>query len=91
MDTLNSTMDTFVQLYATELLPVSAQLTSRLANTYMRYVQEVIQLEGAEEPSDSALEASENKMFTLAALLKTTGTVRLSFLEMKRRADGVGV
>lgn len=75
LDTLNSTMDTFVQLYADELLPVSAQLTSRLATTYMRYVQEVIQLEGAEEPSDSALEASENKMFTLAALLKTIGTI----------------
>lgn len=41
----------------------------------MRYIQEIIQLEGTEEPSGDALEASENKMFTLAALLKTIGTV----------------
>jgi hypothetical protein len=43
----------------------------------MRYIQEIIQMEGTEEPTNDALEASENKMFTLAALLKTIGTVRL--------------
>ncbi|KAG8837524.1 hypothetical protein FRB91_008072, partial [Serendipita sp. 411] len=75
LDTLSSTMETFVTLYAEELLPVSAQLTSRLANTYMRYVQDVINLEGAEEPSSDAVEASENKMYALAALLKTIGTI----------------
>ncbi|KAG8804908.1 hypothetical protein FRC17_005833 [Serendipita sp. 399] len=75
LDTLNSTMETFVTLFAEELLPVSAQLTTRLANTYMRYVQEVIQLEGAEGPSNENLEATENKMYALAALLKTIGTI----------------
>jgi len=41
----------------------------------MRYIQEVIQVEAVEEPSNEVLEASENKMFTLASLLKTIGTV----------------
>jgi hypothetical protein len=39
----------------------------------MRNMQEVIQLESTD--NETALEASENKMFTLAALLKTIGTV----------------
>ncbi|PVF92855.1 ARM repeat-containing protein [Serendipita vermifera] len=73
LETLNSTMDTFVSLYAEELLPVATQLTSRLVTSYMRNMQEVIQLENAE--NEAALEASENKMFTLAALLKTIGTI----------------
>src|SRR4051812_32666014 len=45
------------------------------ASTYMKYVQEVTQIGDVENPTDEALEASENKMFSLASLLKTIGTV----------------
>jgi hypothetical protein len=41
----------------------------------MKYVLEVAQIGDAENPTDEALEASEAKMFSLAALLKTIGTV----------------
>jgi hypothetical protein len=41
----------------------------------MKYVHEVAQMGDAENPTDEALEASETKMFSLAALLKTIGTV----------------
>jgi hypothetical protein len=43
----------------------------------MRYVQEVIQFEDQEDPSTESLEANEAKMFALAAVLKTIGTVRI--------------
>lgn len=106
LDTLSSTMETFVNLYAEELLPIATQLTSRLvrprfdtyppyshtdhqATTYMRYVQEVIQFEEKEDPSAESLEANETKMFTLAAILKTIGTVRS--IEWRCLRDGSNI
>jgi hypothetical protein len=50
-------------------------LIHQQSNTYMKYVHEVTQIGDAENPTDEALEASEAKMFSLAALLKTIGTV----------------
>lgn len=41
-------------------------------------MHEIAQMGESENPTDEALEASENKMFSLAALLKTIGTVRHS-------------
>lgn len=43
----------------------------------MKYLHEIAQMGDNESPTEGELEASENKMFSLAALLKTIGTVRI--------------
>ncbi|GJE91719.1 ARM repeat-containing protein [Phanerochaete sordida] len=80
LDILNNCMETMVDQYQTELLPVAAELTARLCETYTRLVRESI---AAEEAADSKAvdlerimdETGEDKVFAAMGVAKTITTV----------------
>ncbi|KAI0772164.1 ARM repeat-containing protein [Irpex lacteus] len=80
LDILNSCMETMVDHYQAELLPVAAELTARLCETYTRLAKESIALEetdGGNVDLDRLMENDngEDKIFAAMGVAKTIGTV----------------
>ncbi|KAI8978716.1 ARM repeat-containing protein [Trametes punicea] len=80
LDILNHCMETMVETYQTELLPVAAELTARLCETYARLAKES---QSADEIDSSAVDidsimdsdANEDKTFAAMGVAKTISTV----------------
>ncbi|KAI0632293.1 ARM repeat-containing protein [Trametes polyzona] len=80
LDILNHCMESMVDTYQTELLPVAAELTARLCETYARLAKESQVADdtiGAGPDLDSLMEgeANEDKTFAAMGVAKTISTV----------------
>ncbi|KAF9240262.1 armadillo-type protein [Melanogaster broomeanus] len=80
LDVLNSSMESMVELFQDELLPVATELTARLCESYMRLAREG--LAHANEPIsenidvDSLLsEGDDDKVYGAMGVAKTIGTI----------------
>lgn len=80
LDILNSSMETMVEYFQDELLPVAAQLTARLCDSYMRLVREAIAGE-ENAPKGEDLEAfmeadgDDDKTYAAMGVAKTLSTI----------------
>ncbi|KAH9980072.1 ARM repeat-containing protein [Lactifluus volemus] len=80
LDILNSSMETMVEHFQDELLPVAAQLTARLCESYMRLVREAIANE-ENAPKGDDLEAfmdaegEDDKTYAAMGVAKTLSTI----------------
>ncbi|KAH9924352.1 ARM repeat-containing protein [Epithele typhae] len=79
LDLLNHCMETMVETYQSELLPVAAELTARLCETYARLAKEsqaADEVEGGLD-LDSIMDAesTEDKTFAAMGVAKTIATV----------------
>ncbi|KAI9443408.1 ARM repeat-containing protein [Lactarius indigo] len=80
LDILNSSMETMVEHFQDELLPVAAQLTARLCESYMRLVREAIASE-ENAPKSEDLEAfmetegDDDKTYAAMGVAKTLSTI----------------
>ncbi|TBU59052.1 ARM repeat-containing protein [Dichomitus squalens] len=80
LDILNGAMESLVETYQTELLPVAAELTARLCETYARLARES---KSADETDSSAIDLdsimdndpNEDKTFAAMGVAKTIATV----------------
>ncbi|TFY82908.1 hypothetical protein EWM64_g1102 [Hericium alpestre] len=80
LDILNSSMESMVEQFQEELLPVAAQLTARLCDSYLRLAREALAKEEhapASEDLAIAMESDDNDDKTYAAMgvAKTIGTI----------------
>ncbi|KAH6912647.1 armadillo-type protein [Coprinopsis sp. MPI-PUGE-AT-0042] len=83
LNILNHSMEVMVEQYQKELLPVAAQLTSHLCDSYMRCVREVVASEAVDPltgDGDGAefmesLDVNDDKTFAAMGIAKTISTV----------------
>ncbi|PSR70855.1 hypothetical protein PHLCEN_2v13296 [Hermanssonia centrifuga] len=78
LDMLNSCMETMVDRYQTELMPVAAELTARLCETYTRLARESIAADedGGAVDMDRIMEGDDSdKVFAAMGVAKTITTV----------------
>ncbi|TFK52379.1 ARM repeat-containing protein [Heliocybe sulcata] len=78
LDILNHSMETMVESFQGELLPVAAQLTARLCESYMRLVKENIAQEHTTgDDLEGIIESNgdDDKVFAAMGVAKTIGTV----------------
>ncbi|KAL6303891.1 ARM repeat-containing protein [Sparassis latifolia] len=80
LDILNHCMESMVEQYHTELLPVAAELATRLCETYTRLARESIvsdSVNASDVDLDSLMdrEPDEDKTFAAMGVAKTIGTV----------------
>lgn len=79
LDILNNSMEIMVQHFQTEVLPVAAQLTGRLCESYMRLARDAASSEEV-DPTASLEAAMENtpeedKVYAAMGVAKTIGTI----------------
>lgn len=75
LEILTSTLETWVDNYREEILPVALQLTQRLAGSYMKNIQDIVANENTENQNAEADDDADGKLYAAAALLKTIGSV----------------
>ncbi|TFK34758.1 armadillo-type protein [Crucibulum laeve] len=79
LDILNHSMEVMVDRFQTELLPVAAQLTARLCESYMRLARESAAQEELEaqnlELENILSEADDDKTFAAMGVAKTLTTI----------------
>ncbi|KZT09181.1 ARM repeat-containing protein [Laetiporus sulphureus 93-53] len=80
LDILNSCMETMVEQFHNELLPVAADLTARLCETYVRLARESMAADEAgngDVDLDTIVESDEgeDKTFAAMGIAKTIGTI----------------
>ncbi|RPD62608.1 ARM repeat-containing protein [Lentinus tigrinus ALCF2SS1-7] len=80
LDILNHCMEAMVETYQTELLPVAADLTARLCETYVRLARESQSADETDSHGidlDSIMESTDNedKIFAAMGVAKTIATV----------------
>ncbi|KAG6854284.1 hypothetical protein C0991_008532 [Blastosporella zonata] len=77
LDILNRSMEIVVDAFQTELLPVAAQLTSRLCESYLRLAKEAIaqEIDGSNIDLDSMASLDDEKTFTAMGVAKTISTI----------------
>ncbi|KAI0301095.1 armadillo-type protein [Multifurca ochricompacta] len=80
LDILNSSMETMVEHFQDELLPVAAQLTARLCESYMRLVREAIANEENAPKGDDLetlmdAESDDDKTYAAMGVAKTLSTI----------------
>ncbi|KAF8074028.1 armadillo-type protein [Lyophyllum atratum] len=79
LDILNSSMEVMVNAFQTELLPVAAQLTARLCESYLRLAKESLSQEETDSQNvdlDGLLaNVDEDKTFAAMGVAKTIGTI----------------
>ncbi|KXN84333.1 hypothetical protein AN958_12748 [Leucoagaricus sp. SymC.cos] len=81
LEILNRSMEVMVDQFQTELLPVAAQLTARLCESYMRLARETVNQEEALNAADnvdieeSLAEIDDDKTFAAMGIAKTISTV----------------
>ncbi|KAF5381241.1 hypothetical protein D9757_007902 [Collybiopsis confluens] len=94
LDILNHSMEVMVEQFQTELLPVAAQLTSRLCESYLRLARESTAMEtaldsGSNSTGSGDLESimadgDDDKTYAAMGVAKTIYTVRESKFVMTR-------
>jgi len=75
LEILTSTLETWVENYREEILPVALQLTQRLAGSYMKNIQDIVANENTESQNAEADDDADSKMYAASALLKTIGSI----------------
>ncbi|KAJ7696679.1 armadillo-type protein [Mycena rosella] len=79
LDILNRSMEVMVEAFQTELLPVAAQLTARLCDSYLRLIKESLVAEDTDvgEASLDAMLAGgdDDKTYAAMGVAKTIGTI----------------
>ncbi|KAJ6585487.1 armadillo-type protein [Mycena capillaripes] len=82
LDILNRSMEVMVEAFQTELLPVAAQLTARLCDSYLRLIKESVVADETElgAGGDSAnletiLSGDDDKTYAAMGVAKTIGTI----------------
>ncbi|KAG6898392.1 hypothetical protein C0992_004102 [Termitomyces sp. T32_za158] len=78
LDILNRSMEVMVDAFQTELLPVAAQLTQRLCDSYLRLAKEALAQEGNDSEHinlDSINDVDDDKTFTAMGVAKTISTI----------------
>ncbi|KAF7364786.1 Importin N-terminal domain-containing protein [Mycena venus] len=80
LDILNRSMEVMVEAFQTELLPVAAQLTARLCDSYLRLVKENLHVIGeselgGEQSWDTVLGGDDDKTYAAMGVAKTIGTI----------------
>ncbi|KAH8109328.1 ARM repeat-containing protein [Phellopilus nigrolimitatus] len=81
LDVLNNCMETMVEKFDAELLPVAAQLAARLCESYLRLMRENMAQESSAadmEPDLTALESNvgdDDKTFAAMGIAKTISTI----------------
>ncbi|KAJ7105062.1 armadillo-type protein [Mycena crocata] len=79
LDILNRSMEVMVEAFQTELLPVAAQLTARLCDSYLRLIKESLVSDDVDisEASYEALLASgdDDKTYAAMGVAKTISTI----------------
>ncbi|KAJ7740236.1 armadillo-type protein [Mycena maculata] len=78
LDILNRSMEVMVEAFQTELLPVAAQLTARLCDSYLRLIKESMVSEDADP--DASLDTllaggDDDKTYAAMGVAKTIGTI----------------
>ncbi|KAJ7464732.1 armadillo-type protein [Mycena galericulata] len=79
LDILNRSMEVMVEAFQTELLPVAAQLTARLCDSYLRLIKESLVAEDAVDP-DASLDTllaggDDDKTYAAMGVAKTIGSI----------------
>ncbi|EKM79672.1 hypothetical protein AGABI1DRAFT_74786 [Agaricus bisporus var. burnettii JB137-S8] len=81
LDILNRSMEVMVDQFQNELLPVAAQLTARLCESYIRLAKETVNQEDALNAADSIdieeslTDMEDDKTFAAMGIAKTISTV----------------
>ncbi|KAG5643336.1 hypothetical protein DXG03_001055 [Asterophora parasitica] len=76
LDILNHSMEVMVDAFQTELLPVAAQLTARLAESYLRLAKESLAAEETDVDLDNIVsDVDEDKTFAAMGVAKTISTI----------------
>ncbi|KAJ7490549.1 armadillo-type protein [Mycena latifolia] len=78
LDILNRSMEVMVEAFQTELLPVAAQLTARLCDSYLRLIKESLVAEETGADGDASLDllaADDDKTYAAMGVAKTIGTI----------------
>ncbi|KAG2009602.1 importin alpha re-exporter, variant 3 [Coprinopsis cinerea AmutBmut pab1-1] len=79
LNILNHSMEVMVDQYHNELLPVAAQLTAHLCESYMRCVREVVAQEADVNPNnlefEDVVDMNDDKTFAAMGIAKTISTV----------------
>ncbi|KAF9465308.1 armadillo-type protein [Collybia nuda] len=79
LDILNHSMEVMVEAFQTELLPVAAQLTARLCESYLRLARETVTQEETDSQNvdlETAMsEVDDDKTFAAMGIAKTIGTI----------------
>ncbi|EJC98943.1 ARM repeat-containing protein [Fomitiporia mediterranea MF3/22] len=78
LDILNSSMETMVEKFHAELLPVAGQLTARLCDSYLRLMRENLAQEVTATDEQDALESNigdDDKTFAAMGVAKTISTI----------------
>ncbi|KAJ7364882.1 armadillo-type protein [Mycena albidolilacea] len=79
LDILNRSMEVMVEAFQTELLPVAAQLTARLCDSYLRLAKDNLAAVGDPELGevswDAALGGDDDKTYAAMGVAKTIGTI----------------
>ncbi|KAJ7274060.1 armadillo-type protein [Mycena rebaudengoi] len=79
LDILNRSMEVMVEAFQTELLPVAAQLTARLCDSYLRLIKESLTSDDTdygEASLDTLLAAGdEDKTYAAMGVAKTIGSI----------------
>ncbi|KAJ6622613.1 armadillo-type protein [Mycena sp. CBHHK59/15] len=78
LDILNRSMEVMVEAFQTELLPVAAQLTARLCDSYLRLIKE--SLTADEQDPDASLDTllnsgDDDKTYAAMGVAKTIGSI----------------
>ncbi|KAJ7133547.1 armadillo-type protein [Mycena epipterygia] len=79
LDILNRSMEVMVEAFQTELLPVAAQLTARLCDSYLRLIKESLVAEDT-DLADASLDTllasgDDDKTYAAMGVAKTIGTI----------------
>ncbi|TFK27591.1 ARM repeat-containing protein [Coprinopsis marcescibilis] len=79
LNILNNSMEVMVNQYHNELLPVAAQLTAHLCESYMRCVRDVAQQDVDVNPNnlefEDVVDVNDDKTFAAMGVAKTISTV----------------
>ncbi|KAF5377980.1 hypothetical protein D9615_006718 [Tricholomella constricta] len=76
LDILNHSMEVMVDAFQTELLPVAAQLTARLCESYLRLAKESLAQEEADVDLETLVsDVDEDKTFAAMGVAKTISTI----------------
>lgn len=79
LNILNNSMEVMVNQYHKELLPVAAQLTAHLCESYMRCIRDVAQQDVNVNPNniefEDVVDIDDDKTFAAMGIAKTISTV----------------
>ncbi|KAJ6504734.1 armadillo-type protein [Mycena vitilis] len=78
LDILNRSMEVMVEAFQTELMPVAAQLTARLCDSYLRLIKESLVADETElenQSLEAIMTGDDDKTYAAMGVAKTIGTI----------------